>query len=754
MVKKLKEKISLRWQERREKKEKAQWPYYAHKVLEEYNDSRKRQKTDAELTKAKRISFYILTSVLFILTALYAVIFCRSAYIRIWQSLKDFGISIAYYATLFVKSYEIVPTLNNIPESTYVSFLPETWEGFRELINAWWDSIFVGENFRAYSVEVLLLLEKLSPMLLPAVMLVFILMQIPDMILEFRNVKWLQKTRTLKMFENVKYKLYFPCKKYIKDYILWHRGYCFYNLLGFIWLCNLNVVSVIIAFFAWYFYFAKAFDFANLYIQIVKLSIDLLIFLDCSFGVLTVFIIVHLFNLWRSSFATKLLLRHQDHNTEFAESLPTAVLVCGWMGLGKTKFITSLGLKFSFIFRNRTLKGMFKYVMYFPDFPWDKLDKIILAQIKKHKIFNIASCEYFFEKEQGYFDRNPLKQHIYGYDIDNFPLYHSIGNKDVYIWDAIRTYSELYTIYFMTCSLLVANYSVREDYIIENCGNFITYHYDFISTPVSEENSHFAHILNWDALRMGKTLVKDSEYKDSFEFGVLMATELGKERENSLETQHLKKDDEACNAKNDLLASRIMYIRHGATVDNFCFAVLLSDEQRAMKLDINIRANCEQIILSSCSKPKLAYPLYFVESLIYDVFVARFSKFFWEYKKAKGNRGLFITILLYLCSVVYCRYEDKYARYGYSVLKFYRDREDLAGKQEAKEEEYYLDFAEIHNDRYKTDTHARFIRARALKSGIGLMDFPTYEGLEATDEELHAQASFHISNIDYLNGGS
>lgn len=730
------------------------WPRSAKARLEEYEKSLKRKSRRQDYGKPLTISFYILTAVLFVLSILYGIFFCKGAYIRLWEAIKDLGVSLAYYATLFSDKINVDPTVNNISESTYISFLPPTWEEFKALIDMWWHSLFVGENFNGYLKIIADFLAVISPYLLPLAIIFVLLAQIPSILLDFRNAEWLAKSRPLKLFEKCKYKIYYPVRNYIRKYIEWHKGYYFYNLLAFVWLLNLNAITVIVAFFAWYYYFAKAFDFLNVYIQIVKLSVDFLVFLDCSFTLLTVAFAVILFNKIRRNIATKILLGHQAHNTEFVESLPVAVLICGWMGLGKTKFMTSLGLKFSFVYRNRALKGMFKYVMYFPDFPWDKLDKVILAQMKKRKIYNIASCRAYFEAEQKDFETVPVIHKIYGYDIDEMPLFRTIGNKDIYIWEAIRTYAELYVIYNITCSLLVANYSVREDYLIDNCGNFIVYRYNFLSTPVSEGNSHFAHILNWDSLRMGKTLVEDSYYKDSFEFGVLLCTELGKERENSLETQHLKKDSDECNAKNDLLASRIMYLRHGATVDNFCFAVLLSDEQRAMKLDINIRANCEQIILSECSKPKLAYPLYFVESLIYDVFISRFSQFIWEYKKSKGKRGLFFTLLTYLNSAIYTLYEDKYARYGYSVLKFYRDREDLAGKVKMKEEFYYLDFAEIHNDRYKTDTHSRFIHNRSLKSGIGLMDFPTYESLEATDEELHMQASFHISNMDYLNNGS
>ena len=367
-------------------------------------------------------------------------------------------------------------------------------------------------------------------------------------------------------------------------------------------------------------------------------------------------------------------------------------------------------------------------------------------------MYNLASTEKYIRKERAAFEASGKKTYIYGYDYENYPLEVPKGNGTIYIWEALENYAKQSLVYLTQSSLLVANYSVREDYIIENCGNYIRYHYNFFAEQMPAEASHFAHILNWDSLRMGVLLVTDSKYKDSFEFGVILTTELGKERENSLETQHLKRDDKDCNAKNDLLAARIMYIRHGATIDNFCYAVLLSDEQRAMKLDINIRANCEQITIAESSKTKLAYPFFYLESLLYDLIVPKADDFLDAYKVAKGSRGLIYKSVLYLSSAIFKMYQNTVDKYGYSVVKFYREREDLQGKAEAKLEKFYMLYGVIYNDRYKTDTHSRFIRKRALNSCVGLDDYPCYASTDASDDELHEQESLHIQAMDRLNG--
>ena len=728
------------------------WPYSAANKLKEYNEGRKRHSLDEAFPAAKTVSFYIITAIGFILTALYAVVCCGGSYTRLAESIRDFGVSIAYYGTLILPFYEIEPTLNEIP-TVAISFLPETWELFVELLNKWWTAIFVPENFNDYLIEVALFLDALIPVLIALLPLVLLLAQLPSIILDERDVKWLQKTKGLKLFEKIKYKLYFPAKQYVLDFIEWQKSHYYYNVLFVLWLGNLNILSVTISFFAWYFYFAKSFDLLNIYIQAVKLSIDVLVFIDSSFLVLTVGIAIYIFNRWRKSTALKSLNGKLAQNIEVAKSLPCAVLICGPMGVGKTKFQTFLGLIYTLIFRNRALKDMNKNVNYFPDFPWEKFDLILQAQIKKRVIYNLASTEEWIRKEREAFESSGKITYIYGYDYFNYPLEVPKGNGTIYIWDALENYAKQSLVYLTQSSLLVANYSVREDYIIENCGNYIRYHYNFFAEQMPSESSHFAHILNYDSLRMGKLLVTDSKYKDSFEFSAILCTELGKERENSLETQHLKRDDAECNAKNDLLAARIMYIRHGATIDNFCYAIIISDEQRAMKLDINIRANCEQITISESSKTKLAYPFFYVESLLYDVIVPRADDFLDSYKVAKGSRGLIYKSVLYLRSAVFRMYQNTVDKYGYQVIKFFREREDLQGKVEAKPEKFYMLYGAIYNDRYKTDTHARFIRKRALKSGIGLDDYPCYETTDASDEELHNQASLHIQAMDKLNKG-
>ena len=107
----------------------------------------------------------------------------------------------------------------------------------------------------------------------------------------------------------------------------------------------------------------------------------------------------------------------------------------------------------------------------------------------------------------------------------------------MYLFDMLENYVQLYFVYVIECSLLVANYSIREDDILQDLGNFPIWHSDFfrVDTRYAEAYSRHAHIIDFDMLRLGKKVIEDNEKANAFEFGVIVMTEGGKERKNTIE---------------------------------------------------------------------------------------------------------------------------------------------------------------------------------------------------------------------------
>ena len=67
-----------------------------------------------------------------------------------------------------------------------------------------------------------------------------------------------------------------PLKRYVKQYVEFLKEHP--EILVFwivIWVFNLNFATIVIAFWGYYFYFAVSFDLASIYMQVVKMFIDL-----------------------------------------------------------------------------------------------------------------------------------------------------------------------------------------------------------------------------------------------------------------------------------------------------------------------------------------------------------------------------------------------------------------------------------------------------------------------------------------------
>ncbi len=102
-----------------------------------------------------------------------------------------------------------------------------------------------------------------------------------------------------------------------------------------------------------------------------------------------------------------------------------------------------------------------------------------------------------------------------------------------------------------------------------------------------------AHILDFDVLRLGKKVMENNPKVGSFEFGVVAITEIGKERGNTLELKEVKRNTDDTNQKNDLFNSWLKMCRHSATVDNFPFIKVFTDEQRPESWGADARDLCD-----------------------------------------------------------------------------------------------------------------------------------------------------------------
>ena len=275
-------------------------------------------------------------------------------------------------------------------------------------------------------------------------------------------------------------------------------------------------------------------------------------------------------------------------------------------------------------------------------------------------------------------------------------------------------------------------------------GNFPMWVLDFFPDRFRKEDRH-SHIIDFDALRLGKRLIKDNPKIGSFEFGVLAITEIGKERGNNLELKEIKKSTSETNQKNDMFNSWLKMCRHSATVDNFPFIKVFTDEQRPESWGADARDLCDIINIAESGELKLALPFYTIEEMIAEWAFNQFMGLYYDFRFRRGDNTLLVYILKGLTAWIYRRNKKIYNKYGYSVLRLEKERGTQDGKVCRKK--YYIMNIKTYRKRFITDCFSDYFNDLAKRTKVGLMDYLEYETEKASIEELKAQNSYFVNSL-------
>ena len=507
---------------------------------------------------------------------------------------------------------------------------------------------------------------------------------------------------------------------------------------------SLNVASIAVAFVAYYLYFAVTFEITTLYGQVCNLVLDIELVLKQFPWFLTGTIAWWIFNKVRENIALQVLQYHEARDCGFIKELPIVSMSCGSMGKKKTTLTTDMSLSQTVMFRQEAFKRLQKQDMKFPFFPWIKFEKELQACMEYGRVYNLASIRtWVAQKRERYANHGNADWQLYGYDTERYGVYYDSALKQEYLFEVLETYAQLYFIYVIQSSLLVSNYSIREEDILFDEDNFPMRSYGFFAPAT--EYTRFAHILDFDVLRLGKKVIAENPKAGSFEFGVVVITEIGKERANMLELKEMKKGANEANQKNDLFNAWLKMCRHSATVDNYPFIKVFVDEQRPESWGADARDLCDILTIANSGKQKLALPFYTIEEMIYDWIFTRFISLYYYFRHIRGDNTLFVYLLKCIVSKIWARNERIYNRFGYSVLSIEKERGTQDSKPEKKR--YYLANYKIYRERFTTDCFSDYFNELAEKSGVGLMDYRAYASAKASVDELKSQNSYFIRDL-------
>ena len=697
----------------------------------------------------------VFTALVALTLALLGVFVFSSSYLRFGETCVEFGQAIAFYfCEIFGIEHHIVPSAN-APSQVVGNMikLPDNFGGFKEDTQSYFSLLFSGENFVGWWGSVTQTLSVLSKALV---------VLLPCMIAIWYLVKWLygrsntrhnKDTVPLTVFKFVSKYTYQPLKRFVGEYR------CFLREHGWLWKCwiatwvfHFNLASIIMGFLAYYFYFAVTFDLATLYPQLCRLFIDIQIPFKYFPYWSLVFVAWKLFQRWRRRIALSRLRHYEARNCGFINELPIVSITCGSMGKKKTTAITDMTLSQEVMFRQKALEILQHNDIKFPFFPWIMFEKELQACMEYGTVYNLATVKAWVGLKRTRFMRHHNAQwQLYGYDVGRYGFSYDDALSVSALFDVLETYAQAYFIYIIESSLIVANYSIRSDNILMDDGNFPMWLSDFFPQG-HRRNSRHAHILDFDVLRLGKKVIENNPNAGSFEFGVVAITEIGKERGNNLELQEKKKKDEEANQKNDLFNAWLKMCRHSATVDNFPFIKVFTDEQRPESWGADARDLCDIVNIASSSKQKLAYPLYTIEDMIAEWSFNRFINLYYDFRFRRGDNTLPVHILKSITAWIWKRNVRVYNRYGYNTLKIEKERGTMDGKVESKK--YYIMNRKIYARRFSTDCFSDYFNDMARQSRVGLNDYREYVTEKASVDELLAQNSYFINGLYHIGGGT
>ncbi len=693
--------------------------------------------------------------------------------IRLGESFRDLGTCIAYYfIELFELDFRVQPTVNIYSQVPFTPIfnLPATWEEFKTLWGEYWVRWASKENFLAFGEAFGNGAETFARiMLLAVVPLVLILWLLFQRYLNKQNNDYNVDSKPLKVCRRIADFTYKPAIRWLRCFIEFLREHDKYlKFWLFVWCYNFNVIVIGLEFFAFYFYLVVSFDFISIYKQVVKLLRDLSVPVAFLPGITWVFVGLWIFNYIRKKIGYEVLYHHEAMNCGFINERSLNVLACGTMGKKKTTLIADMLMLQEKMFRDKALELMLKNDMKFPNFPWINLENYIKKSMLEHRMYNLATIRKTIRHLRFCFEEYhngdaKTKQHIrrhlkrrykleyknliFDYDFERYGLVYDDKLKLVNIWSVMENYAQEYFIYVTKSSLIIANFSVRTDSVLSDLGNLPMRDSDFYhrNSKFIYEMSRYAHIIDYDAMRLGRKVADKNPKKDSIEFGAIGESENGKERKNNLQLQEIKRKDEGTNQKNDGYTDFNKMMRHAATIDYVSFIRKFGDEQRPESLGADVRDTYDVIHIKDGGKTKLALPFFFVEELFYAFFYDKFVNLYTKYRFVRADNTLVMYLLKKAASKLQNYYQNTYNLFGYAKMKIQVESGTLDG--ELTDKAYYLDNKRIYSDRFSTDCFSGFFETKALRSKIGIDDLEEYKTSKATLEELKMQNSYFVAEL-------
>jgi len=341
------------------------------------------------------------------------------SYRRLWNGLTDMFYSFLFYLKKFAdpETNDVIATVTQLPDIRLEEILPWNWVELSRKFELLFPSLFNKGYFMAY-LQRLGNLAKSATLylmfLLPFFMLLSVL--IHRAINQTSEREHGSETKPLRIFKKITKKPFL----YIRDWLCGFREYLKSNVwvevLVLIWLLNLNIISMLVEFVAFYVYFSAAFDLGNVAVQLLKLFVDIIIMFGCLPFAVWLVIGFKIFDKIRQAIGYARLNHGEMKNRGFINSLPVVCMACGTMGAKKTTLVTDMLISTDIMFRDKALDLMFKNDMKLPNFPWQKFEDALNRAIEKKIVYNLSTVEKWINERRKRYAFRQFPGYVYGYE--------------------------------------------------------------------------------------------------------------------------------------------------------------------------------------------------------------------------------------------------------------------------------------------------------------------------------------------------
>ncbi len=698
------------------------------------------------LKKLKQINYrHFIAAGLVLGSAALCVFVYKYPLVRLWESIIAFIRAIAYSFMDLLElpeAPEITQTVNDFSRVDLTGAIGIDVDELWRRLSGVWSEIFVWEHFQYYLIFLLWHFTRF--MYYSCIILLIGVVAIIPVVLTWDDINndYNQDTVPLVLFKRF---VAAPCRRvftWLRDLLVFFRSSRYWSWFVFVWLLNFGVFSVAISFLAYYFWALTAFDLSTFGVQLVKLAADLLLMLNTLPWYAWAVIFALLWDLWRHRIADDKMQHMEAQNKGMLSEMPMCAFVTAPPRTGKTTLITSMAISYAAMFRHNALELMTGNMHKYPRFPWINFELDLKDAIRAHFVYNLYTAREWVRTWCAGFLEDPCRQRLWDYNIDLYPTEYNDHLTVTPIWRALENYAQEFFIYFMQTSILVSAYSIREDFIFIDEGNFPIVDTNFFARDPAaiEEDSSYAHVIDYDMLRLGKKMLEDNPNIGALEFGVVLIPEVDKERKNDLRLRELKLKDDVCTQKNDLFNEWMKMAGQSAMVENFCFLRILSDAQRPSSWGADARELSIVLHIDKKGDAANALPLFWVENGLVGKYLSWWDSVYVNSRFKWGNNRLITWLGEGLGSFLYSYLLRRNNDYGYWRQKIQSESGTLE-KENLEEYSYTIARKKDYAERFASDHFKSYSQIQTAECHVGLGDLPAYNSIYPTFDEMIIQNS-------------